>query len=440
MELIEQVINRQNMMRALNQVKQNKGSAGIDRMSVSELYDYLTTNRQSIEQSLLNGTYLPQPILGVEIPKSNGKVRLLGVPTVADRMLQQAVGQVLANRFEMDFEDFSFGFRPNKNAQQAVLKALEFINSGYQDIVDIDLKNFFDEVDHCILLQLLYRRVKCPLTLRLIRKWLRAPILINGKLVKRRKGVPQGSPLSPILSNIMLDELDKELDRRGVKYVRYADDFSIYCKSQWQARKIGNEIYLFLKDKLHLPINREKSGIRRPMKFTILGFTFVPSFKKGDKGKYQLVVSEKGWKNLKQKIKTITRKTTPFTFDERIHKLKEVQQGWLQYYRIANIQEKLKDVDGWVRNRLRCCIWKQWKKPERRRKNLLRLGVDHEHSYSFSRSRMGTWAVACSPILRTTITVERLQKRGYESLLAYYQKVAPFLDEPLYTRTVRTVV
>lgn len=440
MELIEQVINRQNMMRALNQVRGNKGSAGVDRMPVGKLYDYLTKNRESIEQSLLNGTYLPQPILGVEIPKSNGKVRLLGVPTVVDRMLQQAVGQVLANRFEMDFEDYSYGFRPNKNAQQAVLKALEYINSGYQDIVDIDLKNFFDEVDHRVLLQLLYRRVKCPLTLRLIRKWLRAPVLINGKLVKRRKGVPQGSPLSPILSNIMLDELDKELDRRGLKYVRYADDFSIYCKSQWQARKIGNEIYLFLKDKLHLPINREKSGIRRPMKFTILGFTFVPSFKKGDKGKYQLVVSDKGWKNLKQKIKTITHKTTPATFDERIYKLKEVQQGWLQYYRIASIQEKLKDVDGWVRNRLRCCIWKQWKKPERRRKNLLRLGVDLEHAYSFSRSRMGTWAVACSPILRTTITVERLQKRGYQSLFAYYIKVAQFLNEPLYTRTVRTVV
>ena len=316
MELIDQVINRQNMMRALNQVRGNKGSAGVDRMHVSELYDYLIKNRESIEQSLLNGSYLPQPILGVEICGTT---------------------------------------------QQAALKALEYINSGYQDIVDIDLKNFFDEVDHCVLLQLLYRRVKCPLTLRLIRKWLRAPILIDGKLVKRRKGVPQGSPLSPILSNIMLDELDKELDRRGVKYVRYADDFSIYSKSQWQARKIGNEIYLFLKDKLPLPINREKSGIRRPMKFTILGFTFVPSFKKGDKGKYQLVVSDKGWQNLKQKIKTITRKTTPATFDERIYKLKEVQQGWLQYYRIASIQEKLKDADGWVRNRLRCCIWKQWK-------------------------------------------------------------------------------
>ena len=293
MELIEQVINRQNMMRAFKQVRQNRGSAGVDGMPVKELYDYLTKNRESIEQSLLNGTYLPQPILGVEIPKSNGKVRLLGVPTVVDRMLQQAVGQVLANRFEMDFEDYSYGFRPNKNAQQAVLKALDYINSGYQDIVDIDLKSFFDEVDHCVLLQLLYRRVKCPLTLRLIRKWLRAPILINGKLVKRRKGVPQGSPLSPILSNIMLDELDKELERRGLKYVRYADDFSIYCKSQWQARKTGNEIYLFLKNKLHLPINREKSGIRRPVNFTLLGFAFVPTYKKGEKGKYQLVVSVK---------------------------------------------------------------------------------------------------------------------------------------------------
>lgn len=438
--MITRVVHPFNLQRALEHVIANKGSAGVDGVSIRELRKVFSEKKLQLIEAIKQGNYQVQPILGIEIPKGNGKTRLLGVPTTTERVLQQALAQTIAPLFEPEFSNYSYGFRPHKNARQAVGQSRDYIHSGLNHIVDIDLKNFFDEVDHCVLLQLLYRRVKCPLTLRLIRKWLRAPVLINGKLVKRRKGVPQGSPLSPILSNIMLDELDKELDRRGLKYVRYADDFSIYCKSQWQARKTGNEIYLFLKDKLHLPINREKSGIRRPMKFTILGFTFVPSFKKGDKGKYQLVVSEKGWKNLKQKIKTITRKTTPATFDERIYKLKELQQGWLQYHRIASIQEKLKDVDGWVRNRLRCCIWKQWKKPERRRKNLLRLGVDQEHAYSFSRSRMGTWAVACSPILRTTITVERLQKRGYQSLFAYYIRIAPFLNEPLYTRTVRTVV
>jgi len=438
--MIEQVLNRNNVMRAYRQVVSNKGSAGVDGMTVKELYKYLTKNRESIETELRQGKYLPQAILGVEIPKSNGKTRLLGIPTVADRLLQQAVAQVIAIKFEMEFEDSSYGFRPNRNAQQAVLKAQEYINSGYQHIVDIDLKNFFDEVDHCILLQILYRKVKCPLTLRLIRKWLRAPIQINGKLVKRRKGVPQGSPLSPLLSNIMLNELDKEMEKQGLRYVRYADDFSIYTKSNYAARKVGNDIYLFLKDKLKLPINREKSGIRKPVNFTILGFGFVPTYVKGEKGKYQLVVSEKGWKSLKMKLKTITRKTTPCSFDERISRINEVQRGWLEYYRMASIYGKLKDLDGWLRNRLRYCIWHHWKKPERKRKNLIRLGIDLEHAYSWSRTRKGGWAVAQSPILVTTITLERLHKRGYVAMLDIYMKIAPHLNEPLYTRTVRTVV
>jgi RNA-directed DNA polymerase len=437
--MIEQVLNRNNVMRAYRQVLQNKGSAGVDGMSVKELYQFLTTHRERIETELRNGTYLPQAILGVEIPKSKGK-RLLGIPTVSDRLLQQAVGQVIAIKFEMEFEDYSYGFRPNRNAQQAVLKAQEYINSGLNRIVDIDLKNFFDEVDHCILLQLLYRKIKCPLTLRLIRKWLRAPILINGKLIKRRKGVPQGSPLSPLLSNIILHELDKEMGKQGLKYVRYADDFSIYTKSNYAARKIGNNIFLFLKNKLKLPINREKSGIRKPVNFTILGFGFVPTYVKGERGKYQLIVCEKGWKTLKQKLKVITRKTTPCTFDERIERLKEVQRGWLGYYRMASIHAKLKDLDGWVRNRLRYCIWHHWKKPERKRKNLIRLGVDHDHAYAWSRTRKGGWAIAQSPILITTITLERLRKRGYDSMLLHYEKIAPHLNEPLYTRTVRTVV
>ena len=438
--MIEQVLNRNNMMRAYRQVLSNQGSAGVDGMSVKGLYVHLSKNREQIESDIRSGKYLPQPVLGVEIPKSNGKTRLLGVPAVTDRMLQQAVGQVLAIKFELDFEDYSYGFRPNRNAQQAVIKALEHINAGYQHIVDIDLKNFFDEVDHCILLQLLYRKVKCRLTLRLIRKWLRAPIQINGKLTKRRKGVPQGSPLSPLLSNIMLNELDQEMERQGLRYVRYADDFSVYCKSESAARKIGNNLFLFLKNKLKLPINREKSGIRRPVNFTILGCRFVPTYVKGEKGKYQLVASEKSWKTLKEKLKQTTRKTMPMSFDERIQKLNEITRGWLNYFRIASLQVKLKELDGWLRNRLRYCVWHHWKKPERKRKNLIRLGVEPEQAYQWSRSRMGGWRIAQSPILVTTITLERLRKRGYESLLSYYEKVALRLNEPPCTRPVRTVV
>jgi RNA-directed DNA polymerase len=438
--MIEEVLNRRNVMRAYRQVLSNQGSAGVDGMNVRDLYGYLGKNRERLETELREGKYLPQAILGVEIPKSNGKTRLLGIPTVVDRLLQQAVGQVIANRFEMEFEDYSYGFRPNRNAQQAVLKAQEYINAGFTHIVDIDLKSFFDEVDHCLLLQLLYRKVKCPLTLRLIRKWLRAPIMINGKLTKRRKGVPQGSPLSPLLSNIMLNELDKEMKRQGLRYVRYADDFSIYTKSNQASRKTGNEIYLFLKNKLKLPINREKSGIRKPVNFTILGFGFVPTYVKGERGKYQLVVCEKSWKTLKLKVKAITKKTMPMSFDERVQKLKEITKGWLNYFRMASIYGKLKELDGWIRNRLRYCIWHHWKKRERKRKNLIRLGVDSEHAFSWSRTRMGGWAVAQSPILGTTITLSRLHKRGYEDLLSYYEKIAPHLNEPLYARPARTVV
>ena len=467
--MIRSVINGHNLRRASRQVLSNKGSAGIDGLPVDELSGYLgiardallftsdgtsekeeTTRkeqlaafekqREQIAQAVLTGTYQPQPILGVEIPKENGRKRLLGIPTVTDRMLQQAVHQVIYPLFEIEFKSGSYGFRPNRNAHQAVLAAQRFINEGHHYIVDIDLKTFFDEVDHCILLQLLYRKIKCPQTMRLIRKWLRAPIMIGGKLTKRRKGVPQGSPLSPLLSNIMLHELDKELEKRGLKYVRYADDFSIYTTSRQSARKAGNAIYLFLKNKLKLPINREKSGIRKPVNFEILGFKFVSTYVKGISGQYQLVASDKSWKRLKQKLKTITRKTAPNSFDERIRKLKEVQRGWVNYFRMASIHSKLKDLDGWVRNRLRYCIWHDWKKPERKRKNLIRLGVNFDHAYSWSRTRMGGWATAQSPILTTTITLVRLAKRGYQSMLEYYLNVSPQFNEPLITWPVRSVV
>jgi len=406
-------------------VQKNHGSAGVDDMPVTKLSELLAIDKEELTARVRSGKYLPQAILGVEIPKGKGKTRLLGIPTVCDRLLQQAVLQTITARFEYEFSDSSYGFRPKRSVGQAVQKAQCYINEGFHHIVDIDLKTFFDEVDHCYLLELLFRKIKCHETLRLIRKWLRSPIQIEGKLVKRRKGVPQGSPLSPLLSNIVLHELDRELERQGLRFIRYADDFSIYLKTKTSARKTGNNIYRFLKGKLKLPINREKSGIRRPVHFTCLGFGFVPTYKKGERGKYQLVVSEKSWRNLKQKLKTITRKTTPMSFDERIEKLNVVQRGWINAFRMASIQNKLAELDGWLRNRLRYCIWHHWKKPERKRKNLIRLGVEPSKAYQWSRTRMGGWRVAQSPILGTTITVERLKLRGYVPLRELYKKVKP---------------
>ncbi|RDC63597.1 group II intron reverse transcriptase/maturase [Adhaeribacter pallidiroseus] len=438
--MIEKVLHRGNLLLAYRQVQANQGAAGVDGMSVLELAGHLQVNQEALVTAIRSSQYFPLPILGVEIPKSNGQKRRLGIPTVTDRLLQQAVNQAIAPLFELEFKEYSYGFRPNRNAHQAVWQAQKNINEGYQHIVDMDLKSFFDEVEHCLLLQLVYQKVKCPLTLRLIRKWLRAPILIGGKLTKRRKGVPQGSPLSPLLSNILLHELDKELEKQGLRYVRYADDFSVYTKSESEARQVGNNLFLFLKNKLRLPINREKSGIRRPVDFQILGYRFVPTYRKGEKGKYQLVVAEKAWARLKQNLKGITRKTTPSAFEQRVQQLKEVQRGWVNYFRLASIQGKLKQVDSWLRNRLRHCIWHDWKKPERKRKNLIRLGVSKGEAYAWSQTRKGGWAVAQSPILVTTITLKRLVKKGYESLFDYYKQVAPQLNEPLYTRPVRTVV
>jgi len=423
--MIEQILTRKNLLQAMYKVQKNHGSAGVDDMPVTKLSELLSIDKEELTGKVRSGKYLPQPILGVEISKGEGKTRLLGIPTVTDRLLQQAVLQVITARFEFEFSDSSFGFRPKRSVQQAVLKAQVYIKEGFQHIVDIDLKTFFDEVDHCYLLQLLYRIIKCRETLRLIRKWLRSPIQINEKLVKRRKGVPQGSPLSPLLSNIVLNELDRELERQGLRFVRYADDFSIYLKTKTSARKVGNNIYKFLKRKLKLSINREKSGIRRPVHLTCLGFGFVPTYKKGERGKYQLVVSNKSWKKLNQKLKFLTRKTTPMSFNERIEKLNEVQRGWINAFRMANIQNKLVELDGWLRNRLRYCIWHHWKKLERKRKNLIRLGVPPEQAYQWSRTRMGGWRVAQSPILGTTITVERLKKRGYIPLLELYNEVKP---------------
>jgi RNA-directed DNA polymerase len=420
--MIAQVLEATNLYKAARQVMRNKGASGIDSMSHLKLPEYIRKNRSELLLSICNNSYVPQAILGVPIPKGKGKTRLLGIPTVVDRWLQQAVSQQLMTKFEYEFETFSYGFRPQKNIQKAVLQAQQYINDGYQDIVDIDLKGFFDEVDHCILLQLIYNKVQCPTTLRLIRKWLRVPISIHGKLHKRRKGIPQGSPISPLLSNIILDVLDKEMQNQGLRYVRYADDFSIYAKSKSEAKRIGNSIYLFLRDKLKLPINKAKSGIRRPVNFKLLGHGFVPIYKKGIKGQYQLVVKWASWEKFKRNLKSLTKKTKPMSLLERLERLNQVCRGWMNNYRLTNIYAKLKKLDEWLRNRLRYCIWHDWKKLERKRKNLIQLGIEEGQAYAWSRTRMGGWAVAQSPILKTTITLSRLKRKGYKPMIDYINK------------------
>ena len=420
--MIAQVLEATNLYKAARQVMRNKGASGIDSMSHQKLPEYIRENRSELLLSICNNSYVPQAILGVPIPKGNGKTRLLGIPTVVDRWLQQAVSQQLMTKFEYEFETFSYGFRPQKNIQKAVLQAQRYINDGYQDILDIDLKGFFDEVDHCILLQLIYNKVECPTTLRFIRKWLRVPISIHGKLHKRRKGIPQGSPISPLLSNIILDVLDKEMKRMDVRYVRYADDFSVYAKSKSEAKQIGNTLFIFLRDKLKLPINKAKSGIRRPVNFKLLGHGFVPIYKKGIKGQYQLVVKQASWEKFKRNLKSLTKKTKPMSLLERLERLNQVCRGWMNNYRLTNIYAKVKKLDEWLRNRLRYCIWHDWKKLERKRKNLIRLGIENGQAYAWSRTRMGGWAVAQSPILGTTITISRLKRKGYKAMIDYMNK------------------
>lgn len=410
-------------MRAYDQVLRNRGSSGVDGVEVYDLADYLQQNWLRIQVQIEAGSYCPQPVLGVEIPKPNGGTRLLGIPTVVDRLIQQAIHQVLSPLWEGDFSPYSYGFRPGRNAQQAVLQAQTYINEGYQDIIDLDLEKFFDEVCHDRLISLLRRKVKDKRLLKLIRRYLQAGLMLGGVMTPRPKGTPQGGPLSPLLSNILLNELDQELMRRGLRFVRYADDCSIFLRSLRAARRVKQTVTRFIERPLRLKVNEQKTGIRRPVHFELLGYGVVPTYRKGERGKYNLRVSPKAFKRLKLKIKAITRKTSPISFDERIDRLKDLVRGWVNYFKLASTWQKLKELDPWVRNRLRYCIWKQWKKPDRRRRAFIQLGVPTGQAYAWSRSRMSGWAIACSPIMRTTVTLERLQKRGYLSFTDHFLKL-----------------
>jgi len=420
--MIEEILSKANLTKAYKQVVKNKGSAGVDKMKVTDLKLYLQKHWNELKPTIKNGTYVPQAVKGIEIPKPNGGKRLLGIPTVIDRMLQQAIHQELSEIYDPEFSWFSFGFRPGKSAHQAVKQSLLYINAGFQYVIDLDLKTFFDIVNHDFLMSLLHRKIDDRILLKLIRKFLKSSIMLDGLTSVRESGTPQGSPLSPLLSNIILNELDKELTKRGLRYVRYADDCSIFVKSEKAAKRVLKSITEFIESKLKLKVNQEKTKICRPIKLTILSYGFVPTYKKGVKGKYQLVTSEKSFRKLKDKIKQTTRKTSPKTFDEMIKELNSITRGWVNYFNLSSMWNKIRDLDGWIKSRLRYFIWKKWKKPNRRQRAFLQMGINKTDAYSWSRSRKGGWRLAQSPIMTTTVTNERLEKRGYQSILKRFEK------------------
>ena len=369
------------------------------------------------------GSSKPQAVRSVMIRKASGGKRQLGIPTVMDRIIQQSIHQLLSPHWEKQFSEYSYGFRPGRSASDALRQTTTYINEGRQWIIDLDLKSFFDKVDHDKLMNLLSKEVGDKGLLCLVRKYLQCDMEQDGKLAKRRMGTPQGGPLSPLLSNILLNELDKELESRGHKFVRYADDCSIFLKSERSAKRVLSSITRFIEEELLLEVNQTKTTICRPLSFTLLGHGYVSSYKKGDRGKYRLCISKTSWRRLKEKIKVITRKTSPIPFDERIQRLNWLMRGWLHYFKQATGQEKLRYLDSWVRCRLRYCIWKSWKKPKRRIRAFIQLGVPRSWAIRYGYSRMGGWAIACSPIMGTTITESRLRQKGYIPFLEYYHQI-----------------
>jgi len=407
--MLEKILSKENMTRAYRQVVGNKGCAGADGMEVSELKPYLQKHWERIKVDILGDNYRPQPVLGIEIDKPKGGKRLLGIPTVLDRLIQQAIQQVLSEQFDQKFSVYSYGFRKGKNCHQAIHQALEYVNAGCHYVLDIDLSKFFDRVNHDHLMGLLAKEIEDKTLLSLIRRYLQTGILLDGLTCKRTEGTPQGSPLSPLLSNIVLNELDKELTKRGHKFVRYADDFSIYVRTKRSAHRVMRSISRFIEDKLKLKVNTQKSAVRYAGHMELLGYGIYRTRSQ----KFGLKVIEGNWQKFVRKCKDITCKTTPYSLQERIQKLRELGYGWIGYFKYASIKTRLEELDSNIMGRLRYCIWKSWKRLRTRIRNLAKLGIPIGLAIKWGLNRRGGWHIVNTPILKTTITTERLKQRGF---------------------------
>jgi RNA-directed DNA polymerase len=415
--MLQRVLERENMLNAIKRVERNKGKHGVDEMPVESLRGHIMLHWSDIRKDIEEGTYKPSPVRRVEIPKPNGGVRLLGIPTVTDRFIQQAITQVLTPLFDPTFSEYSYGFRPNRRGHNAVKKAKQYIEEGYRFVVDIDLEKFFDRVNHDRLMAKLAERINDKTLLKLIRRYLQSGVMINGVVRDNEEGVPQGGPLSPLLSNIYLDELDKELEKRGLRFVRYADDCNIYVKSRKAGERVKQSITSFIERKLKLKVNQEKSAVDRPWKRKFLGFSFTHN--KSPK----IRIAKQSLQRVKQKIRDITSRKKPITMEARIEKLNEYLTGWCGYYALADTPTPFHQLDEWVRRRLRMCMWKQWKKPKTKVKRLLSLGVPKDKAYEWGNSRKGYWRIACSPVLHRTLDNSYWLSMGLRSLKTRYNSL-----------------
>jgi RNA-directed DNA polymerase len=407
--LLNRVLERNNLVRALKQVRRNKGAPGIDGMSVDELPDFLRQHWPKIRQQLIDGRYRPKPVKRVEIPKPDGRKRKLGIPTVLDRMIQQAIAQVLQEEWDTDFHDNSYGFRPNRNAHQAIRYAQETIQQGYRWVVDCDLEAFFDNVNHDKLMTQLKDRHRDPMLLRLINRYLKAGVQIDGTTKASIEGVPQGGPLSPVLSNIVLNQLDWELTTREHRFVRYADDFVVFVKSQPAGERVMQSLQRYIDDSLRLKVNTQKSAVDRPWKRTFLGFTFS---KRGLKIK----VSDKALMKLKATVRMLSRRTRGHTLLQVIAEIRKSLLGWKAYFDIAEVLSPLRDLDKWIRRRLRSYVWKQWGRKGYRM--LRRLGVKRQLAWNTAKSAHGPWRLSASPALYSALPNKYFQNLGLPELVA----------------------
>jgi len=415
--LMEEVLRRENLMAAHARVVKNGGAPGVDGMNIEELWGYCQKHWTRIREELLSGAYMPQPIRRVEIPKPDGKgTRTLGIPTVLDRMIQQALLQALTPIFDPTFSDGSFGFRPGRSAHGAVVRAREHIAAGYEWVVDLDLEKFFDRVNHDVLMARVARRVKDKRVLLLIRRSLQAGMMEGGVTSPRTEGTPQGGPLSPLLSNVLLDELDKELEQRGHRFVRYADDCNVYVRSEEAGKRVMASLERFLAKRLRLKINRDKSAVARPAERKFLGYT-VSRHKKP-----ALKVAPKSEQRLKRKLQPLFRRGRGRPLVDTLRDLNRVLRGWVAYFRLAEVKTCFERLDQWVRRKLRCIVWRQWKTPRTRVQKLRELGVDLRREGTGAYAR-GPWWNAGASHMNLAVPVASLRRLGLVSLLDEHQRL-----------------